>query len=402
MIRKECAGMQNEELAICKLKSFKQEHIIDILNKLDSLEKEELINQIIELNFEKMDRLYNNTKVEKRFDQVQISPMNCIVDKDKIENTQDFIKIGEDIIKNNQFAVVTMAGGQGTRIGYKGPKGTYKLNIGPKGKYIFEILTENLLKAKTLYGTYAYWYIMTSEENNEETISFFESHNYFGYDKEKIKFFKQGDLPVLSPEGKMVIENNRIKTAADGNGDVYNSLKKHKIIEDMREKNIKWVYICGVDNIMVKPIDPLFLGLTKSHNMEIASKSIIKDYPEEKVGVFCRRDDKPSVIEYIELTEEMVNLRNEQGELVYGDANFISHLLSVHAIEKISKEELEYHLAIKNGLYKYESFIFDGFKFLDDMLVMRVKRDEEFAPIKNKEGVDSPETAIRIYKKMYN
>ena len=394
--------MQNEELAICKLKSFKQEHIIDILNKLDSLEKEELINQIIELNFEKMDRLYNNTKVEKRFDQVQISPMNCIVDKDKIENTQDFIKIGEDIIKNNQFAVVTMAGGQGTRIGYKGPKGTYKLNIGPKGKYIFEILTENLLKAKTLYGTYAYWYIMTSEENNEETISFFESHNYFGYDKEKIKFFKQGDLPVLSPEGKMVIENNRIKTAADGNGDVYNSLKKHKIIEDMREKNIKWVYICGVDNIMVKPIDPLFLGLTKSHNMEIASKSIIKDYPEEKVGVFCRRDDKPSVIEYIELTEEMVNLRNEQGELVYGDANFISHLLSVHAIEKISKEELEYHLAIKNGLYKYESFIFDGFKFLDDMLVMRVKRDEEFAPIKNKEGVDSPETAIRIYKKMYN
>ena len=391
--------MQNEELAICKLKSFKQEHIIDILNKLDSLEKEELINQIIELNFEKMDRLYNNTKVEKRFDQVQISPMNCIVDKDKIENTQDFIKIGEDIIKNNQFAVVTMAGGQGTRIGYKGPKGTYKLNIGPKGKYIFEILTENLLKAKTLYGTYPYWYIMTSEENNEETISFFESHNYFGYDKEKIKFFKQGDLPVLSPEGKMVIENNRIKTAADGNGDVYNSLKKHKIIEDMREKNIKWVYICGVDNIMVKPIDPLFLGLTKSHNMEIASKSIIKDYPEEKVGVFCRRDDKPSVIEYIELTEEMVNLRNEQGELVYGDANFISHLLSVDAIEKISKEELEYHLAVKNGLYKYESFIFDGFKFLDDMLVMRVKRDEEFAPIKNKEGIDSPETAIKIYKK---
>lgn len=289
--------------------------------------------------------------------------------------------------------------GQGTRIGYNGPKGTLKINIGPNGKYIFEILTETLAKAKALYGTYPYWYIMTSEQNNDETISFFESHNYFGYDKEKVKFFKQDDVPMLTKEGKLVIENNKIKTAADGNGGVYSSLRKQKIIEDMRATNIKWVYICGVDNIMVKPIDPLFIGLTQSHNMEIASKSIIKDYPEEKVGVFCKKNDKPSVIEYIELTKEMVNMRNELGELVYGDANFISHLLSIDAIEKISKEKFEYHRVIKNNLYKYESFIFDGFKFLDDMLVMRVKRDEEFAPIKNKEGIDSPETAIEIYTK---
>ena len=393
--------MKNEELAISKLIKFKQEHIVDNLNNLQTIEREYLINQILELDFEEIERLYNSTKDKQNIDQSKISPMNRIIDKEKIVDAKDFIKTGEEIIKNNQFAVVTMAGGQGTRIGFNGPKGTLKINIGPNGKYIFEILTENLAKAKDLYGIFPYWYIMTSEQNNDETIAFFKDNNYFGYDKEKVKFFKQDDVPMLTPEGKLVVENNKIKTAADGNGGVYCSLRKQKIIEDMKAKNIKWVYVCGVDNIMVKPIDPLFIGLTQSNNMEIASKSIIKDYPEEKVGVFCKKNDKPSVIEYIELTEEMVNMRNEHGELVYGDANFISHLLSVDAIEKISKEKFEYHRVIKNNLYKYESFIFDGFKFLDDMLVMRVKRDEEFAPIKNKEGVDSPKTAIEIYKK-YN
>lgn len=394
--------MQNEELAIQKLIKHRQDHIIDNLKYLQDVERENLVQQILELDFEEIERLYNSTKVEKEVDQNQISPMNCIIDKEKIEDTKGYVKTGEDIIKNNQYAVVTMAGGQGTRIGFDGPKGTIKLNIGEKGKYIFEILTENLAKAKTLYGNLPYWYIMTSEQNNFKTIAFFEYHNYFGYDKEKVKFFKQDDIPMLTKEGKLVIENDKIKTAADGNGGVYSSLKKQKIIEDMKEKGIKWVYICGVDNIMVKPIDPLFIGLTQSHNMKIASKSITKNYPEEKVGVFCKKNDKPSVIEYIDLTEEMVNMRNGSGELVYGDANFISHLLSVDAIEKISKEKLEYHKVIKNNLYKYESFIFDGFKFLDDMLVMRVKRNEEFAPIKNKEGVDSPETAVEIYKKYNN
>lgn len=150
---------------------------------------------------------------------------------------------------------------------------------------------------------------------------------------------------------------------------------------------------------MVKPIDGIFIGLTIKNNMQIASKSVAKAYPEEKVGVYCKRNGKPSIVEYIELSEKMRTLKNESGDLAYGEANIISHLLSVDAIEKISNETLKYHLAIKNNLYKFEAFIFDGFEFLDDMLVMRVKREEEFAPIKNKEGLDSPETAKEIYER---
>ena len=273
------------------------------------------------------------------------------------------------------------------------------MDIGEKGKYIFEIITENLKKSKEMYGILPYWYIMTSKQNYDDTVSFLEKYDFFGYEKEKIKFFKQGELPMLTEDGKMIIENNKIKTGSNGNGGTYVAMKEQNIIDDMKSKNVKWVYICGVDNIMVNPIDPIFIGETILNNMQIASKSVAKAYPEEKVGVFCKRNNKPSTVEYIELSEEMRNKRDNNGELVYGEANIISHLLSIDAIEKITNYKLQYHIAKKNGLYKFETFIFDAFEHFDDMLVMRVKREDEFAPIKNKEGVDSPETAKEIYER---
>lgn len=273
------------------------------------------------------------------------------------------------------------------------------MNIGESGKYIFEILTEILKKSKELYGVLPYWYIMTSRQNYEQTVDFFTEHDFFGYDKEKIQFFKQGELPLLTPEGKLILEENKIKMASNGNGGVYRALKNEKIIDDMKSKGIKWVYIFGVDNIMAKPIDTLFLGLTINKNLSVAGKSIDKAYPEEKVGVFCKKNGVPGVIEYTELPEQMRYEKDENGELVYKEAPFINFLLSIDAIEKVANKDLEYHLAIKNNAYKFETFVFDIFQFFKDVLIMRVERNEEFAPIKNKEGVDSPETAIQIYKK---
>ena len=383
-----------------KLKTYNQEQIIKEIEEMDNTEQEQIIKQINEIDFEEVEKLYNLTKKEQTVKSGKIEPINYI-DLEKIskEEKESSKKLGEQIIKNNQYAVVTMAGGQGTRLGCKGPKGTYKLDIGEKGKYIFEIITENLKKSKEMYGILPYWYIMTSKQNYDETVSFLEKHNFFGYEKEKIKFFKQGELPMLTEDGKMIIENNKIKTGSNGNGGTYAAMKEQNIIDDMKSKNVKWVYICGVDNIMVNPIDPIFIGETILNNMQIASKSVAKAYPEEKVGVFCKRDNKPSTVEYIELSEEMRNKRDNNGELVYGEANIISHLLSIDAIEKITNYKLQYHIAKKNGLYKFETFIFDAFEHFDDMLVMRVKREDEFAPIKNKEGVDSPETAKEIYER---
>ena len=383
-----------------KLKTYNQEQIIKEIEEMDNTEQEQIIKQINEIDFEEVEKLYNLTKKEQTVKSGKIEPINYI-DLEKIskEENESSKKLGEQIIKSNQYAVVTMAGGQGTRLGWKGPKGTYKLDIGEKGKYIFEIITENLKKSKEMYGILPYWYIMTSKQNYHETVSFLEKHDFFEYEKEKIKFFKQGELPMLTEDGKIVIENNKIKTGSNGNGGTYAAMKEQNIIDDMKSKNVKWVYICGVDNIMVNPIDPIFIGETILNNMQIASKSVAKAYPEEKVGVFCKRDNKPSTVEYIELSEEMRNKRDNNGELVYGEANIISHLLNIEAIEKITNYKLQYHIAKKNGLYKFETFIFDAFEYFDDMLVMRVKREDEFAPIKNKEGVDSPETAKEIYER---
>ena len=383
-----------------KLKKYNQEQIIVEIEKMNKEEQEKIAKQLEEIDFDKIQKLYKLTKENHVTNNGKIEPINYI-DLEKIskEEKEEAKKIGENIIKKNEFAVVTMAGGQGTRLGWKGPKGTYKLGIGEKGKYIFEILTENLMKAKELYEILPYWYIMTSKQNYKETVTFLEEHNFFGYEKDKIKFFMQGELPMLTEEGKIVIEENKIKTGSNGNGGVYVAMKNQNIINDMKSKNVKWVYICGVDNIMVNPISPIFIGETIKNNMQIASKSVAKAYPEEKVGVFCKRNNKPSTVEYIELSEEMREKRNENGDLAYGEANIISHLLSIEAIEKVTNYELQYHIAKKNGLYKFETFIFDAFENFDDMLVMRVKREDEFAPIKNKEGIDSPETAKEIYER---
>ena len=392
--------MTELENAIQKLIKNNQEQIIAEIEKMSKEEQKEIAKQIEKIDFEEVNKLYSLTKQKHTINSAKIEPITYI-DKEKLteKDEKKAKEIGENIIKNNQYAVVTMAGGQGTRLGWKGPKGTYKLDVGKNGKYIFEILAENLKKSKEKYGILPYWYIMTSEQNYDETVSFMQEHDFFGYEKEKLEFFKQGELPMLTENGKFLIENSKIKTGSNGNGGVYFAMKKQNIIADMKSKGIKWVYICGVDNIMVNPIDAIFIGLTVNNNMQVASKSVVKAYPEERVGVFCKRDGKPSTIEYIEMTEEMKQERNQNGELLYGEANFVSHLLSLNAIEILSEKTLQYHIAQKNGLYKFETFIFDAFEYFDDMLVMRVKREDEFAPIKNKEGVDSPETAKKIYER---
>ena len=401
--------------AIQKLNKYNQQKIIKIFEKLDEEKQEALAKQIIEMDFEQIISLYEKTKKDDVQITGKIAPIHAI-DKSKLDNGE-YIRlenIGKEVIKNGEYAVVTMAGGQGTRLGFNGPKGTFKLDIGDKGKYIFEILTETLKRSAEQIGTQCNWYIMTSEENDEATKRFFEEHDFFGYRKEKVKFFKQSTLPLISKEGDLLMGKNfKLREASDGNGGVYKALKNSDMLEDMKENNIKWVLICGVDNIMANMVDPVFLGLTIDKGVQIGSKSIAKSYPDEKVGVFCRRDGKPSIIEYIELSEEMRYAKDSNDDLVYGDANIVSHLLTVDAIDKIAKMDLDYHIAVKKNSYlnenleevcpeepnsyKFEAFVFDGFKDMEDMVVMRVKREEEFAPIKNKEGADSPESAKKIY-----
>ena len=199
----------DDKIKIAKeiLKKYNQEHLLYFYDELSEEEKNILINQILNIDFEKIINLYLNSKRNEILSDIEISPLPHI-EKDKLTDKEldYYTQIGEAVIKNNQVAIVTMAGGQGTRLGYKGPKGTYMLNLKPIKKSLFQIIAENIIETNNKYNVVIPWYIMTSEENHNQTISFFAINNFFGYPKEKIKFFKQNKLPLINTEGKLILQ----------------------------------------------------------------------------------------------------------------------------------------------------------------------------------------------------
>ena len=402
------------------LKEYNQEHIIKILDKIDEKSRKELIQQILNIDLHQIMELYNNTKKEIEFKENKIEPLKYL-DKAKLTEIQKnkFDELGKKVVRNGQYAVVTMAGGQGTRLGHTGPKGTFKLDVYGKGKYLFEILIENLKEANEKYNTTIPWYIMTSKENNKDTVEFLEKNNYFGYNKDYITIFTQSELPLVDTEGRILIgKDYKVKEASDGNGGTYSSLRASGCLADMKSRGIKWIFIGSVDNALLKMVDVTLLGMAIDQKVQIASKSVVKANPHERVGVFCRMNGHPKVIEYTELPEKMAEQRDRNGELKYGESHIMCNLYTIDAIEKISQETLMYHSAFKknsyideNGKeiiptepnsYKFESFIFDAFEFFDDIAILRGKREDDFAPVKNKDGVDSPKTAKELYEKFWN
>ena len=401
------------------LKKYGQEHLLLRYNEMNDEEKEELLEQIKTIDFDLMKKLYEKASKPAELESVTIEPIEH-VDKSKLTvgERDMYEKKGIEAIKYNKFAVVTMAGGQGTRLGHNGPKGTFIFDT-EKNKSIFETLCDTLKEAWRKYDTVITWCLMTSRENNDATVKFFEENNYFGYPKDAIKFFKQGELPMIALNGKILLDKNgMVKKAANGHGGTLQSMEKAGVLDEMKTNGIEWIFINGVDNVLVKPVDPLLIGMS-IHNKVLGSvKSIEKTDPTENVGVFCRKNKKVGVVEYTEISEEMANLRDDDRSLVYGDANAIFHLYNIKGLEKVSELSLPYHTAKKkadyideNGkevigdkpnAYKFEMFIFDSYEMFDDVVVLRVKREEEFAPIKNAQGADSPETARKLYKDYMN
>lgn len=396
------------------LKKYKQEQLLIWYDKLLEAEKEELLDQILQIDFEQMQKLYEETKNEKDFKKYDIKPLSYI-DKQKLEQSQKekYEKLGRKLIRKGRYAVVTMAGGQGTRLGHNGPKGTYELDVEPK-KPLFTLLAGTIKEAMKKYNAIIPWYIMTSRENNRQTKEFFKRHNYFGMKEKNVKFFIQNELPMIDTTGKILVDHmGMVKQAADGHGGIFEAMSKDGILKDMCRRRIEWVFIAGVDNVLAKMVDPLLTGIAIEKKCLAAGKSVVKSNPKEKVGVFCKKDGKPSVIEYTEITNEMAEKTDDSGELLYGESHILCNLFNIKALEEIAKNKLPYHSAFKkakyidnNGVivvpekpnaYKFEAFIFDAFERLEDMAIMRVRREEEFAPVKNAEGVDSPETARELY-----
>lgn len=413
--------MELEEIKAI-LKKYGQEHLLNHYEKLDDAHKKELLKEIKNIDFELMHSLYQKTKkAEERNQKDEITPIEYL-DKYKLNDQYKYYEaIGKKEIKAGKLAVVTMAGGQGTRLGHDGPKGTYDIGL-DSHKSLFELLCDGIKSEAKKYDVTIPWFIMTSRQNNAETIEFFKKNKFFGYQKDKnLFFFNQGELPMMDTEGKILVgEDGLIKLAADGHGGTYEALVKNGMIDKMKEMGIEWVFIAGVDNCLIKMVDPVLMGIAEDKKVTVACKSIVKANPKEKVGVFCKKNGKPNVIEYTEITEEMANATDENGELLYGESHILSNLFNITAIERMGANPLPYHLAYKKATYmdkdgnivvpdspnayKFEAFLFDAFGEVDEMAILRVKREEEFAPVKNADsaGVDCPRTARKLYQEFYH
>lgn len=412
--------MDNYKKAKEILKKYNQEKLLYFYDELEDNEKQKLVNQILSLDFEQILTLYKNSYISKNFEieKDTISPIehvekNLLSDEEK----EKYERIGEKIISKNQIAVVTMAGGQGSRLGYKGPKGTYELKIDGKKISLYEILCNDLKRINEKYGIILNWYIMTSTENHIATKQYFIEHNYFNYPKQHIKFFMQGNLPLITVEGNLFLQETYIiKEASNGNGDVFKALERKGLIDDMKKNKIKYVSFGGIDNILLKNVDELFLGMMVCNKQDIASKTIFKRNATDNIAVYCLKNKKPAILDYDDIPEELSVKKFKDGRYCFREANMVSHLMTLDAVKKSAKLDLPYHRAYKKNAFvneegmkqvpdgpnsfKFESFIFDAFYHFKDMLLLRVNEDEEFAPIKSFNGPYNPDIAIEKYKRI--
>ncbi len=400
--------------ALTKIQQFGQEHLLRYYDEISEAEQKALVDSILNVDFVQMQKLYEMAKRGEVSGEGVLTPIP-VTEKANVSEAvrASWESFGMKILAGGYFAAVTMAGGQGTRLGHNGPKGTYDIGL-ESGASLFQIQCDRLKRRSHACGHSIPWYIMTSRENHADTVAFFEKNNYFGYNKEDIMFFRQFMLPMIDFDGKIVMDSKAtMKEGADGHGGIFRAMAACGVIEDMKKRGIQWIFVGGIDNVLVKLCDPLFVGFLAKNGYRLGGKSLIKRDAKEKAGVFCKRDGKPYVVEYTEISDEMAELRDEQGTFVYGDAHILCNMFRIDALEAMGSQGLPYHVAVKKAsyvgadgtvitpdrpnAYKFEAFIFDAFSQYDEMGILRVDRETEFAPVKNKSGEDSPETARALY-----
>ena len=399
-----------------KLKSIDQQHVLSFWSECSESEKNRLTEQIENLDcdrvrqFQKLISHKSSNKPEK----AQITPLPVIplpqTPEQKKQHFQ-YYKTGETALKEGKVAVVLVAGGQGSRLGFNHPKGMFPL--GPvTNRSLFQYHTEKILALERMYQTTIPFYIMTSKTNDTETRTFFNENHFFGKESSSVHFFRQNMLPAMDSMGRLLLKNKyELFTSPDGHGGTINALRENGLFEDMDKQEVEYVFYFQVDNPLVKVCDPEYLGAHIENQAEMSAKTIYKRSWDEKLGVPVNRNGKNVVVEYSELSEDDKKSTHSNGTWVFGQGSIAIHVFRVDFLKKLTtkEKELPIHLAHKKieyikpdgsrvkpekpNAYKFEQFIFDAMPEAANVMIMETERSKEFSPIKNKTGEDSPESA---------
>ena len=388
-----------------------QKYIKAMMEKNTTEQNEKLTKRLEEIDFSVLEHIERKETVNERG---VFAPLDAVEVSEIEARGAEFKELGLKAIREGKVGAVLLAGGQGTRLGLDRPKGT--LNIGvAKELYLFEQLLRNLMDVTDEAGVYVPLYIMTSNINNADTTAFFEEHDYFGYPKDYVKFFVQEMVPTCDYEGRIYMESQtEVAMSPNGNGGWFSSMVNAGLLSDIKERGIEWINVFAVDNCLQRIADPMFVGATIAYGCESGAKVVRKAAPDERVGVLCTEDGKPSIAEYYEMTEEMATARKENGDLKYGFGVILNYLFSEKKLEQIADARMPIHVVEKkipymdvdgtfvkpeqpNG-YKFETLVLDMVHMMDDCIPYEVVREREFAPIKNLHGVDSLDSARELMK----
>ncbi len=403
------------------LEGNSQRHILDHYHRLSSDEKGDFLAGLAGLDLNLAFRLHEKFSDEKGPVSIlaNIHPAPIIPIPQTPEEKarwNEAYRLGESLIRQNQVAVLIVAGGQGTRLGFSGPKG--KFPISPiKNKPLFQLFCESIRALSLRYRATIPLLIMTSQENQKETREFFKTHRFFGLNRDRVQFFNQGMLPTLTPGGKLILKDGQQLLAnPDGHGGSLKAFYDSGLLQSLREKGFTELFYCQVDNPLVKIADPAFIGYHRQEGADISTKVVRRQNLQEKVGIYGMVDGKPTVIEYSDFRPEDYRALDERGNIRYWAGNIAIHMVSLSFVERLNVQgfALPYHRAVKEveGLgsdggeekvtaWKFETFVFDSIPLSQRSCCIEVNRGEEFSPVKNQTGVDSPETGRKAMNNLF-
>ncbi|MBM4331495.1 MAG: UDPGP type 1 family protein [Deltaproteobacteria bacterium] len=402
-----------KEQIINFLRNHNQKHILDHYHRLSPEGKNNYLKEWAGLDLSLVFDLHKKYSSEKDFSrpfyEIYPAPIITIPETAREKAQSDEARIlGESLIRKNQVAILIVAGGQGSRLGFEGPKG--KFLISPvKKKSLFQLFAESVKALSQRYRSTIPLLIMTNQENQMETRQFFASHDFFNLKKETVFFFNQSMLPTLTPEGEFILrEDWHLLLNPDGHGGSLKAFYESGLLKHLTDHGYSELFYCQVDNPLVKIADPVFIGYHRMEQAEISTKVVRRRDLKEKVGIYGLVNGKPTIVEYSDFRPEDYEALDENGDIRHWTGNTAIHMISLAFIQRLNQHgfALPYHRAVKEleGLgpdgrlakitgWKFETFVFDSIPLARKSCCMEVSRDEEFSPVKNKLGNDSPDTA---------